>query len=143
MNYIHTNDPPRGEICFWSPSIMKGYFRNPEKTAEAIKNDWLHTGDVGEIQASMAIKVIDRAKNIFKLSQGEYIAPEKLEGVYVQSTYVAQVWIHGNSTKDYILGFFVVDPDSVKKWAKNNNLELDSSLMENELLRQTVFDDLM
>ena len=97
MGYLHTNDPPRGEICFWGPPITKGYFLNPEKTDEAIKNGWLHTGDVGEIQESMAIKIIDRAKNIFKLSQGEYIAPEKLEGVYVQSSYVMQNWIYGNS----------------------------------------------
>ena len=117
MNYVHTNNPPRGEICFWSPSVMKRYFMYPEKTNEALKNGWLHTGDVGEIQPNFSIKVIDRAKNIFKLSQGEYIAPEKLEGVYVQSEFVAQNWIHGDSHKDYVIGFFVVDPERIKRWA--------------------------
>ena len=80
----------------------------------------------------MAIKIIDRAKNIFKLSQGEYIAPEKLEGVYVQSSFVMQNWIYGNSQKDYILGFFVIDPDNVKRWAKTKNLEFNAELMSNE-----------
>ena len=73
----------------WGPSIMKGYFKNPEKTAETLTADgWLFTGDVGLVKENGSIKIIDRAKNIFKLSQGEYIAPEKLENVYVQSNFI-------------------------------------------------------
>jgi long-chain acyl-CoA synthetase len=88
MNYMTSNDPPQGEVCFWGPSIMKGYFKNPEKTAETIVDGWLYSGDVGQVYPNGSIKIIDRAKNIFKLSQGEYLAPEKLEGVYVQSPYI-------------------------------------------------------
>ena len=88
MGYFSTGNPPRGEICFKGPSIMKSYFKNPEKTKEAFHNGWLLSGDVGEIQPNGAIKIIDRAKNIFKLSQGEFIAPEKLENIYVQSEWV-------------------------------------------------------
>lgn len=69
MNYLHTQDPPRGEVCFWGPAIMKGYFKNPEKTAEAFTEDgWFLSGDVGEVAPNGAIKIVDRAKNIFKLS---------------------------------------------------------------------------
>lgn len=69
MQYFHTDDPPRGEVCMWGPSIMKGYFRNPEKTAECLTEDgWIFTGDVGLVKKNGAIKIIDRAKNIFKLS---------------------------------------------------------------------------
>ena len=87
MGYVH-EDPqgiklPQGEVCFWGPSIMEGYYKNPEKTPEMMKDGWLMSGDVGEIQANGAIRIIDRAKNIFKLAQGEYIAPEKLEQTYV------------------------------------------------------------
>lgn len=88
MGYLHTNDPPKGEVCMWGPSITKGYFKNPEKTAEAFHGEWLLTGDVGMVLPNGAIKIVDRAKNIFKLSQGEYIAPEKLENIYIQSEWV-------------------------------------------------------
>ena len=88
MNYMHTNEMPEGEICFFGSSIMPNYFNNPEKTAESIKDGWLHTGDVGRVFPNGSIKIIDRAKNIFKLSQGEYIAPEKIENVFVQSDFV-------------------------------------------------------
>ena len=118
MNYLSTNDPPAGEVCFWGPSVMSGYFRNAEKTKEAIPNGdgWLHSGDVAKIFPNGAIKIVDRAKNIFKLSQGEYIAPEKLENVYIKSEWLAQVWIHGDSLHDYALMFAVVDPDRMKKY---------------------------
>jgi long-chain acyl-CoA synthetase len=113
MNYYHNGtkeDPtPKGEVLLWGPSIMSGYFKNPEKTAEAFHNDWLLSGDVGCVFPNGALKIIDRAKNIFKLSQGEYIAPEKLENVYVKSSYVQQVWIHGDSLQNNILGFFVLE----------------------------------
>lgn len=121
MGYLHSNDPPAGEICMKGSSIMPGYFKNEEKTKEALTEDgWLFSGDVGRLMPNGAIKVVDRAKNIFKLSQGEYIAPEKLENIYVQSPFVAQAWIYGDSLRDHIIGFFVVDPENTKKWCANN-----------------------
>jgi len=69
MGYMSNDKPyPRGEVCFWGPSIMSGYFKNPEKTAEAFHGEWMLSGDVGMVLDNGAVKIIDRAKNIFKLS---------------------------------------------------------------------------
>jgi len=116
MNYYNTSEPAQGELCMFGPQITKGYFRNPKKTAEALINGWMHSGDIAQIDSFGKVTIIDRVKNIFKLSQGEYIAPEKLENIYVQSEWVLMSWIYGDSLKDYTIGFFVLDPEAMAKY---------------------------
>lgn len=131
MNYT-SNDivegvpTPRGEICFRGPPVIKGYFKMPEKTAEAIDSDgWLHSGDVGMICPDGSIKIIDRKKNIFKLSQGEYVAPEKIENIMTQLPIVGQCYVHGDSTEAYVVGVIVPDESAAKKWAAGVGIEGD------------------
>uniref|UniRef100_A0A3P8VP48 Long-chain-fatty-acid--CoA ligase n=1 Tax=Cynoglossus semilaevis TaxID=244447 RepID=A0A3P8VP48_CYNSE len=118
MNYFASNG--EGEVCIKGLNVFKGYLKDPEKTAEALDKDgWLHTGDIGKWLPSGVLKIIDRKKNIFKLAQGEYIAPEKIENVYVRSGPVAQVFVHGDSLQSCLVAVVVPDPDVLPDFAKS------------------------
>ncbi len=78
--------------------MFKGYFKNPEKTKEAFDDEgWICSGDVVKVNPNGSITIFDRAKNIFKLCQGEYIAPEKLENIFVQCPSILQIFVYGDS----------------------------------------------
>uniref|UniRef100_H3CZQ7 Long-chain-fatty-acid--CoA ligase n=1 Tax=Tetraodon nigroviridis TaxID=99883 RepID=H3CZQ7_TETNG len=113
----------KGEICIQGPSVFRGYLRDPERTAAALDSDgWLHSGDVGQWLSNGTLRIIDRKKHIFKLSQGEYIAPEKIENVYMRSAPVLQVFVHGDSLQSYLVGIVVPDPEVFVGWAKERGL---------------------
>merc|ERR1712113_1359240 len=79
MGYNVDDEHPRGEILIRSAAVMNGYYKNEKATNETIVDGWLHTGDVGRINPSGTISIIDRKKNLFKTSIGEYIAVENVE----------------------------------------------------------------
>jgi long-chain acyl-CoA synthetase len=101
-----------GEICVRGANVFRGYYKNEAETNAVMDKDgWLHTGDIGRWTERGTLKVVDRKKHIFKLAQGEYVAPEKIENIYSRSKYVAQSFIHGESLKTCLIGIVVPDPE--------------------------------
>uniref|UniRef100_A0A8C6RDU5 Long-chain-fatty-acid--CoA ligase n=1 Tax=Nannospalax galili TaxID=1026970 RepID=A0A8C6RDU5_NANGA len=113
-----------GEICVKGPNVFKGYLKDKDRTKEALDSDgWLHTGDIGKWLPEGTLKIIDRKKHIFKLAQGEYVAPEKIENIYIRSEPVAQVYVHGDSLKAFLVGIVVPDPEVMPSWAQKRGIE--------------------
>jgi long-chain acyl-CoA synthetase len=122
MNYF--SNERKGEVLIKGPAVTKGYFKDPEKTSELFDKDgWLHTGDIGQLLSNGCLKIIDRKKHIFKLAQGEYVAPEKIESVYVKSNLVQQVYVDGDSLENYLIAVIVPEPKELINWYKQNVAE--------------------
>ncbi|KDN37585.1 acetyl-CoA synthetase-like protein [Tilletiaria anomala UBC 951] len=96
--YFASNDPPQGEILIRGPAVTSGYFKREDVTKETISDDgWLMTGDVGQWNKDGTLSIIDRKKNLVKLSGGEYIAIERLESTYKASEVVSNICVVANS----------------------------------------------
>ena len=136
----------RGEICFRGPNVFKGYYKNATKTAEAIDADgWLHSGDIGIWTTQGYLKIVDRKKNIFKLSQGEYVAAEKIENVILSSQFVAQAFVYGDSMQSCLVAILVPDVDFVNTWKASQDAFASLSfqdLCSNDEFKKVVFDDI-
>jgi len=144
MGYKNGN----GELCVKGPIQFTGYFMDKENTSKIIDKDgWLHTGDVCTLlEKEKSFKIIDRVKEIFKLQQGEYIAPTKLEEVYSKSKYVSQMCIYGNSLYTFIIGIVVPNKSKVLEFllqkGKVEKTE-DLSVVKNFLKDKDLVDELI
>uniref|UniRef100_A0A8I3PJV9 Arachidonate--CoA ligase n=1 Tax=Canis lupus familiaris TaxID=9615 RepID=A0A8I3PJV9_CANLF len=143
MNYLAAKG--EGEVCVKGPNVFKGYLKDPAKTAEVLDKDgWLHTGDIGKWLPNGTLKIIDRKKHIFKLAQGEYIAPEKIENIYVRSEPVAQVFVHGESLQAFLIAIVVPDVETLGPWARKKGLEGSfEELCRNKDVRKAVLEDMV
>ncbi|XP_010021216.1 PREDICTED: long-chain-fatty-acid--CoA ligase 6 isoform X3 [Nestor notabilis] len=143
LNYFASKG--EGEICVKGPNVFKGYLKDEEKTTEALDQEgWLHTGDIGKWLPNGTLKIIDRKKHIFKLAQGEYIAPEKIENIYIRSDPVAQIYVHGDSLQAFLVGIVVPDSEVMPGWAKKRGFEgTYAELCKNKALQQAIMEDMV
>nr|XP_021144773.1 long-chain-fatty-acid--CoA ligase 6 isoform X5 [Columba livia] len=143
LNYFASKG--EGEICVKGPNVFKGYLKDEEKTREALDQEgWLHTGDIGKWLPNGTLKIIDRKKHIFKLAQGEYIAPEKIENIYIRSDPVAQIYVHGDSLQAFLVGIVVPDSEVMPGWAKKRGFDgTYEELCKNKELQRAIMDDMV
>lgn len=114
MEYLVTDKPyPRGELLIRSKTLFKGYYKNEEETKKAMTEDgWFKTGDICTVDEMGRFMIIDRRKNVLKLAQGEYISPERIEGVYLAAcNFLAQAYVHGDSVQTFLVAIFGIQPD--------------------------------
>ncbi|MGL6237110.1 MAG: carboxylic acid reductase [Segniliparus sp.] len=117
LGYFATDTPhPRGELAIKTKTILPGYYKRPDVTAEVFDEDGFYlTGDVVAEVAPEKFVYVDRRKNVLKLSQGEFVALSKLEAVYGTSTLVRQISVYGSSERSYLLAVVVPTPETLAK----------------------------
>lgn len=109
MPFLEMRLAESGEVLFRSPTLMQGYYREPQLSAEALEGGWLHTGDKGEVDADGYLRITGRVKDIFKTSKGKYVAPAPIEGEIAKNTWVEQVCLMG-SNRDQPLALIDLSP---------------------------------
>lgn len=143
MGYDALSAVPRGEICLRGKTLFSGYHKRSDLTEDVLIDGWFHTGDIGEWQSNGAMKIIDRKKNIFKLSQGEYIAVENIESTYSRCPLITSIWIYGNSFEAFLVGVVVPDRKALEDWAAmNNEMGNFELLCKNMKARKYILDEL-
>lgn len=133
-----------GEILCKGPNVMQGYYKDPEKTAEVIKDGYFHTGDIGVLDADGQLKITDRKKQLFKTSGGKYIAPQLLENQMKQSLFIEQIMVIGEGQK---MPAALIQPafEYIETWAKDNAIDMGTSLesiCENQKLLDAIQEDI-
>ncbi|KAE8698809.1 Long chain acyl-CoA synthetase 5 [Hibiscus syriacus] len=143
MGYDALSDVPRGEICLRGNTLFSGYYKRQDLTDEVVIDGWFHTGDIGELQPDGTMKIIDRKKNIFKLSQGEYVAVENIENTYSRCPLIASIWVYGNSFESFLVAVVVPERKALEDWAMEQNEPTDfKSLCENLKAKKYILNEL-
>jgi long-chain acyl-CoA synthetase len=111
----------QGEILLRGPHIFEGYLNKPEKTAEALKDGWLHTGDVGVIDNQGFVRITDRMKDIIITAGGKNVTPSEIENQLKFSPYISDAVVIGDK-RSYLTCLIMIDHDNVVKFAQDHNV---------------------
>lgn len=131
-----------GEILTKGPNVMKGYYKDEEKTREVINSEgFFHTGDIGEIDKDGFLKITDRKKEMFKTSGGKYVAPQLIENTMKQSRFIEQIMVVGDGEK---MPAALIQPnyEFITEWAQRKNIDLNAGdpadISRNNLVRERI-----
>ena len=123
VKYVDVKLAEDGEILVKGPNVMLGYYKNPEETAKTIVDGWLLTGDIAVLEEGRFIKIVDRKKEMFKISGGKYVIPQPIEKKLVESSFIEQAMVVGDSQK-FASAFIVPSYTNLLDWAKTNAPEI-------------------
>lgn len=137
INNVDVKIAEDGEILVKGPNVMMGYYKDPEKTAEVMTNNYFHTGDIGEFDSDGFLKITDRKKEMFKTSGGKYIAPTLIENQLKQSRFIDQVMVIGEGEK-MPAALVQINFDFVEEWCKIHGIAVTSK--EDLISNQKVID---
>ena len=121
INNIEVRLAEDGEILVRGTTVMDGYYKRPDLTAETIIDGWLHTGDIGVWVDDKFLKITDRKKELFKTSGGKYVAPQPIENKFKESPFIEQILVVGDARK-FVGALIVPSFNALKDWYKENNL---------------------
>ncbi|WP_333826565.1 AMP-dependent synthetase/ligase [Pararhodobacter sp.] len=128
-----------GELLIRSDLVFEGYYRNPEATAATIRDGWLHTGDVAEMDAQGQFRIIDRLKDIMITAGGKNLSPSEIENTVKGSPYIKECITIGEARK-YVSALIQIDYETVGKWAEEQNIPYTNfrNLAENPAVRALI-----
>ncbi len=126
-----------GEVLIKGGGVMKEYYRRPEATAEILKDGWLYTGDIGELDADGYLKITDRKKDLIKTSGGKYIAPQNLENELKGDPLISQVMVHGDQRK-FVVALITLSIENARQWAKEQGIGDEDPLHLNPKMKARI-----
>jgi long-chain acyl-CoA synthetase len=138
INNVEVKIAQDGEILCKGPNVMQGYYKNPELTAEVLKDGWFHTGDIGEFRNGFLV-ITDRKKEMFKTSGGKYVAPQLIENALKESIYIEQCIVIGEN-RNFPAALVVVEPTQAKLWAERKGLKFSSEkeMFESDAMQKLI-----
>ncbi|KYR01106.1 hypothetical protein DLAC_02207 [Tieghemostelium lacteum] len=135
LDYFPSDKPyPRGELHIQSPWMSQGYNKNT--TDISFENGWLKTGDIVEVIAENTINIIGRRKMAFKLSNGKFVSPHLLENAFVTSKLIDQIFIYGDSLKEFLVAIVIPNQATIKKYKESH-----SDIKSCQVLKKSIMSD--
>lgn len=134
VKYVEIKLAEDGEILVKGPNVMQGYYKNKEETDKTIIDGWLHTGDIGVWEEQRFLKIIDRKKEMFKISGGKYVIPQPIEKKLLESNYIEQAMVIGDGQK-FASAYIVPNYAHLIDWSKTEAPEI-RDLPKEQFLKQ-------